>query len=132
MDNNKSSYIYLITLFIVVVICLFFGLKSCSHTTTDNVAVNSENSPFVSISSDIVYGKSIEEKNNDENIYEDEEYTIFAYDKNTKIVYYLFSNYKRSITTEGGHTYTYFAEYINENGKHCKYDEKTKKVVEID
>ena len=132
MYNKKSSYLYLIVLFILVIICLFFCFKSCNHTTTDNVAVNSQNSPFVSISSDIVYGKSIEEKNNDEDIYEDEEFTIFAYDKNTKIVYYLFSNYNRSITTEGGHTYTYFAEYINENGKHCKYDEKTKTVIEID
>lgn len=132
MDNKKSSYIYFILLFILVIIYLFFCFKSYNHTTTDNVAVNSQNSPFVSISSDIVYGKSIEEKNNDEDIYEDEEFTIFAYDKNTKIVYYLFSNYNRSITTEGGHTYTYFAEYINENGKHCKYDEKTKTVIEID
>ena len=119
--DNKKIYLSAIVLFIAVIACIFVAFKGCRHTTTDTIAVNSDNSPFVNISSDIVYGRHIE----------NEDYKIFAYDKNTKIVYYMFSNYHTNINTKGGHTFTYFSHYINQNGKLCKYDENTNTVVEL-
>lgn len=106
---------------ILALIACTMLFASCGWSTEDKTAVDSSDSPFVSISSDIVYGKKVSESNR-----------IFVYDKYTKIVYYLFSNYNYDPFVEGDHTYTYFTEYINENGNNCVYDSDTNTVVEID
>ena len=106
---------------ILALIACAMLFTSCSWSTEDETAVDSSDSPFVSISSDIVYGQNV-----------NEDTRIFVYDKYTKVVYYLFSNYNYDFLVEGDHTYTYFTEYINENGNNCVYDPDTNTVVEID
>ena len=52
---------------------------------------------------------------------ENVDYNFFVYGKNTKIVYYMFSNYNSKINTNGVHTFTYFSQYINQQGNMCMY-----------
>lgn len=47
-----------------------------------------------------------------------------AYDKETKVIYYMASTYQYN-----GYSYTYFAPYISENGKFCRYING--KIIEI-
>lgn len=47
-----------------------------------------------------------------------------VYDKDTKVVYYMFSTFE-----PGGYSYSYFAPYISENGRNCRYIEG--EIVEI-
>lgn len=104
---------------VLTLITMMVLLSGCGWSTEDKTAVDSESSPFVSISSDIVYGQHIEEDSR-----------IFVYDKYTKIVYYMFSNYSNTFA-EGDHTFTYFSQYVNENGRYCIYDPETNTVSEI-
>lgn len=103
----------------LTLITMMVLLSGCGWSTDDKTAVDSESSPFVSISSDIVYGQHVEEDSR-----------IFVYDKYTKVVYYLFSNYNYDVL-EDDHTFTYFSQYVNENGKYCTYDPETNTVSEI-
>lgn len=52
-----------------------------------------------------------------------------SYDKETHIIYYLIKQ-QESASGYRGFGYTYFAPYISENGKFCKYIDD--KIVEID
>ena len=52
---------------------------------------------------------------------------LLFYDRDTKIVYYLFSTYEYS--GNQGYGYGYLAPYISENGNYCRYIDG--KIVEI-
>lgn len=112
--KKKFSALILALITVIVLTC------GCGWSTEDVAAVDSYESPFVSISSDIVYGRHVELDNK-----------IFVYDKYTKNIFYLFSNYNASFF-EGDHTFTYFERFVNENGKYCKYDETSNTVVETE
>lgn len=58
------------------------------------------------------------------NFEEIEERKGLAYEKETKVIYYM-----ASTNAYNGYSYTYFAPYISENGKFCRYING--KIVEI-
>lgn len=101
---------------LICIISIF--LTSCGWSTEDNQATDSDTTPFVTLESSAIYGSKVTES-----------YDVFVYDKYTGVVYYMFSNYNMTMT-EGDHTFTYFAPYINENGSYVIYDPDTETISE--
>ena len=86
---------------VMVVIILAVTLSACSAATNTADFTSGSISNF----------KIIEENN------------FLVYDRDTKVVYYLFS------TCTGYNGYGYLAPYISENGNFCKYVDD--KIIEI-
>ena len=66
-------------------------------------------------------GRLYAEKNNEEEPYE---YTDLVYNTETKVIYYMFDDEYLDSRIRN-----YFAPYINENGKYCRFIDN--KIVEI-
>ncbi len=83
---------------LVLVALLTCTLTACGSTYVDDVDKSAiETSNFITIDSD----KSL------------------VYNLDTRVVYYMFSTSK--VVVNAGFGYSYFAPYISENGKFCRY-----------
>ncbi len=97
-----------ILVFLVLIVIVLFSLTGCTTTTranTNDVAANNMSNFKV------IDGKD-----------------YLAYNLDTRVVYYMFSTHDAS--GYAGYGYAYFAPYLSENGKYCRYINDT--IVEID
>lgn len=95
--SGTSFFISTILLAIVIILGAMLLLQSCGTIPNEPDAAVTEFANF----------KTIEGK----------EY--LSYDIDTKVVYYMFST--KDWAGYQGYGYTYFAPYVNGNGKFCKY-----------